>query len=474
MSVQIIREVSADVVKRGTTRAVYAKQNDLNSRFLNIRIKEDGKDIAVDKGLTVMLNVSRPDGSANMFYGTVNEDGTVQVPMTSWMLEQVGTVVCDVSIVAEGSSVAKLTTMQFNIYVEAATVADEEFIATQEYSVIVDLLNRTTESKTIAEEAARSAEEAAGILEEFLNTIDYKDGNLYFIDLDARQAAANAQSTADAAMPRTGGPFLGTVTLMGDPTQPLQPATKQYVDNKDKDLMPKANGTATQPTLKWELSDGGTVELKRTGTESQYYLNLMHTASDGKKSYYDIMSSSTDGHKFELATRQQGVNADNALPKTGGKLTGDLTMESSYRPTILFNNSESKETSKIYSDFDYNRISFSHSPKDQDSYKEIYYLPNPKEGLTKSSWYAILTSRDPVNIAQGGTGATNANDALNNLGGMSKSGGTFTGDITLKGDPTSNLHPATKQYVDAVKTTADNAMPKSAYSLSGTTLTINW
>lgn len=31
---------------------------------------------------------------------------------------------------------------------------------------------------------------------------------------------------------------------------------------------------------------------------------------------------------------------------------------------------------------------------------------------------------------------------------MPKSGGTFTGDIVLKGNPTSNLHPATKQYVD--------------------------
>ena len=31
---------------------------------------------------------------------------------------------------------------------------------------------------------------------------------------------------------------------------------------------------------------------------------------------------------------------------------------------------------------------------------------------------------------------------------MPKSGGTFTGMVTLKGDPTANLHPATKQYVD--------------------------
>lgn len=158
MAIQIIREVSADVVKRGTTRAVYAKQNDINSRFLNVRIQEDGKDIVVKPTSTVMLNVARPDNTSNIFYGTVNEDGTIQVPMTSWMLELEGTLSCDVSIVAEDPTEAKLTTMQFNIYVEAAVVSDGSFVETTEYSVIVDLLNRTDAAAGVAERAAADAE----------------------------------------------------------------------------------------------------------------------------------------------------------------------------------------------------------------------------------------------------------------------------------------------------------------------------
>lgn len=38
---------------------------------------------------------------------------------------------------------------------------------------------------------------------------------------------------------------------------------------------------------------------------------------------------------------------------------------------------------------------------------------------------------------------------VDNWGLLPRSGGTMTGDIVLKGDPTANLHPATKQYVDA-------------------------
>ena len=156
--IQIIRTVSADVVKRGATRQVYAKQNDLNSRFLNVHIQEDGKDIIVNANSTVILNVQRPDKLENMFYGSVNEDGTVQIPLTSWMLELEGTLLCDISIVYEG--VAKLTTMQFNMYVEAAVCSDESIIETEDYSVIVDLLKRTEAATKNSEELRENCETA--------------------------------------------------------------------------------------------------------------------------------------------------------------------------------------------------------------------------------------------------------------------------------------------------------------------------
>lgn len=48
---------------------------------------------------------------------------------------------------------------------------------------------------------------------------------------------------------------------------------------------------------------------------------------------------------------------------------------------------------------------------------------------------------------------------------MSKSGGTFTGAVILKADPTKDLGAATKQYVD---NKANNYMPKSGGTFTGT------
>jgi len=85
---------------------------------------------------------------------------------------------------------------------------------------------------------------------------------------------------------------------------------------------------------------------------------------------------------------------------------------------------------------------------------------------------AGLTGGAGVALAVGaGTGITvNANDvALDttylNSNYLQLSGGTLTGALILNADPTNNLHAATKQYVDAVRTALEN----STYVYDGVT-----
>jgi hypothetical protein len=56
------------------------------------------------------------------------------------------------------------------------------------------------------------------------------------------------------------------------------------------------------------------------------------------------------------------------------------------------------------------------------------------------------TKLDGIEASADVTDATNVSAA----GALMKSGGTMTGKITLDGDPTANLHSATKQYVDTI------------------------
>ena len=67
-------------------------------------------------------------------------------------------------------------------------------------------------------------------------------------DATARNAAAAAQATADAALPKAGGTMTGKIVLDGAPTANLHPATKAYADTISRvalRALPLAGGTMT-------------------------------------------------------------------------------------------------------------------------------------------------------------------------------------------------------------------------------------
>lgn len=49
---------------------------------------------------------------------------------------------------------------------------------------------------------------------------------------DTQGVVNNVKTTAESALPKSGGTMTGALTLSGDPTGNLQAATKQYVDNQ--------------------------------------------------------------------------------------------------------------------------------------------------------------------------------------------------------------------------------------------------
>ena len=154
------------------------------------------------------------------------------------------------------------------------------------------------------------------------------------------------------------------------------------------------------------------------------------------------------------------------LPLTGGTLTGDLVVDDSILEmqsgssgsggSILFNylgnqvgnvlgayfqtsayNNNGIQTKKITqaglaafrvpiiknnvltsSKFLWMQRSFN-SSLDAVNYFEVYSLPETTLSLSANKQYDILTSKNAVNIAQGGTGAATAADALTNLGAAS-------------------------------------------------------
>jgi lysophospholipase L1-like esterase len=161
--VEIIKELNIEVSKPNIFQAVVAKQYDMNTRFIKATFVDFGQKITIPQSdtLSVIINAQRPDGEAKGFDGVINDDGTVTVPLHSWMLEQVGTVTCDISVIdmAEGDQ-KKLTTTSFTLIVEKAAWGGDGMTNDPQYNLLIELLETVESAGEMAEEALQKSNEA--------------------------------------------------------------------------------------------------------------------------------------------------------------------------------------------------------------------------------------------------------------------------------------------------------------------------
>lgn len=154
--IRIIKELNIEVTKPNVFQALVAKQYDMNTRFLKVTLTDCGVPIAVPYSdeITVVINAERKDGQSKGFDGVVNEDGTVTVPLHSWMLELEGQVICDISVIdTTADDNKKLTTTSFDLIVEKAAYGGDDVTNDPQYDVLVEMIERVEFLESGVEEA---------------------------------------------------------------------------------------------------------------------------------------------------------------------------------------------------------------------------------------------------------------------------------------------------------------------------------
>lgn len=123
----------------------------------------------------------------------------------------------------------------------------------------------------------------------------------------AKAAAAAAQATANAAMPKAGGTFTGAVTLSGAPTTELHAATKKYVDEAKASAVSTAAADAT--TKANAAKDAAAADATSKANQ----------ALTDAKAYADEKTAGLTG-----AMHYKG--AVEAWPPTGAYVSGDVVL----------------------------------------------------------------------------------------------------------------------------------------------------
>ena len=180
----------------------------MNTRFIKATFVDNGDKIYIDHeaSVKVVINALRPDGESKGFDGEVNQDGTVTVPLHSWMLELVGTVTCDISVIdTETYDNKKLTTTSFTLLVEKAAYGGDDITSDPQYDVLVQLLETCSTAGEVAEEALQKSNEALeraeGVRGIYVGSGDMPEGYNVQIDLNGEVVTIDKEVTKGSQNP---------------------------------------------------------------------------------------------------------------------------------------------------------------------------------------------------------------------------------------------------------------------------------
>ena len=198
-------------------------------------------------------------------------------------------------------------------------------------------------------------------------------------------------------------------------------------------------GNAANSGIQWTTDNGTRIRIRPYSPSNVFQITMK--PSDGDE--FGAVNISTNGD----ATFAKAIYANGYVKGVRFRIEANNDY-----PTYEFKANSQTDIAAMMQTGSTNMWGVYEYPKEFDGqstrYYEGYLLPEPSSGLTKNTNYKILTTKAPVSIAQGGTGATTAAQALTNLGAVPRAGGvTITGNMTFGGNLWVSNDSSTGGYV---------------------------
>lgn len=298
MPLETTAALRVDLLDPGAPQIIHAVQDDSNSRKIAFNIYAGGAQWAVPDGTLVTVRYKKPDGTAG-FYDTLPDGSTPAATIdgnvvTVSLVPQAFTVCGNVpaQIKLYNSAGASIATFAVVMHVSANVVSDAEIVSSDYYSVL---------TKQIADVLAA----AEGI-----------EGNVTAAQAAARQAASSASAAAAAATAAAGS--AGTASTAAGQAQTASTNAEQSETNAAKSASDAEDAKTAAETAAGNASDDA-------------------DAAENAKTAAETAATNAQG-SAENAAESAAQAADtlaNALPKTGGEITGTLKVVGGYLAMYL-------------------------------------------------------------------------------------------------------------------------------------------
>lgn len=298
MPLETTAALRVDLLDPGAPQIIHAVQDDSNSRKIAFNIYAGGAQWAVPDGTLVTVRYKKPDGTAG-FYDTLPDGSTPAATIdgnvvTVALVPQAFTVRGNVPVQIKlyNSAAASITTFAVVMHVSANVVSDAEIVSSDYYNVL---------TKQIANVLAA----AEGI-----------EGNVTAAQEAARQAASSASAAAGSATAAAGS--ASTASTAAGQAQTAATNAGRSEANAASSASDAEDAKTAAETAAGSASDDATVAANAKTAAETAATNAQGSAENAAES-----------------AAQAADTLANALPKTGGTITGSLLVNGGYLPVNI-------------------------------------------------------------------------------------------------------------------------------------------
>lgn len=153
---EIRQKINLDFGRDTLPITVFAKQNDANTRFIEITPLNCGQSYTLEEGVTPRIQLTKADGHT-VFNDATVENGKIIAEFTEQALAAAGTAVAEIGLY-KGSEL--LSSQVFYIDVKKSAFDKDAPESSNEFNALVDALGKIDGAKDAAEEAVNAAEAA--------------------------------------------------------------------------------------------------------------------------------------------------------------------------------------------------------------------------------------------------------------------------------------------------------------------------
>jgi len=192
---EIRQKINLDFGRDTLPITVFAKQNDANTRFIEITPLNCGQSYTLEEGVTPRIQLTKADGHT-VFNDATVENGKIIAEFTEQALAAAGTAVAEIGLY-KGSEL--LSSQVFYIDVKKSAFDKDAPESSNEYNALIDAFNKIDGAATTADQAAKDAAAAVEDANKAAATVGAAVEAANNSKTAADTAAGNANTAADNA-----------------------------------------------------------------------------------------------------------------------------------------------------------------------------------------------------------------------------------------------------------------------------------